>query len=670
MRILLVEDDTLLAQVLSDHLTAQHYTVDTAIDGATGLEFAQSAAYDLIVLDVNLPKLNGIRLCELLRQNRCTMPILLLTAKGDSSDKVIGLDSGADDYVVKPCTVEEISARIRALLRRLSPDKAPILSWGNLSLNPVTCEVTSNEQPLSLSAKEYSLLELLLRNPQRVFSSSNILEHLWSFEDAPSEETIRSHIKRLRRKLKASGSDDPIDTVYGIGYRLKPPPAPFLSPSTPNLDSPENQARAAAVALWEQFKQPILERIAYLDRAVAALEAGHLPTDLQEDATQAAHKLAGSLAMFGFSAGTQLGRDLEQLLSSSSPTAAAIKPLVEELHQVLASPATSSTPLPALLSTTLLGTSADPQSGNICSEGANPQVKESLSEQLASGELASRELASGQLASGQPCSTAIQSPLPLSLLMVDSDVDLAKQLQQLGENLGVEVSIMPDLAQARSSLSTCLPDAVLLELGVEEKSEAGLKFLEELSQQFPELPLIVFTVQDNFEHRMESVRRGCRCFLSKSMPLTQVISAVQNVLNREAMAPIKVLAVDDDLLTLNLLLHCSRNWGISMTTLNCPEQFWQTLEQVQPDLVVLDVQMPAISGIELCQVVRSDRNWHHLPILFLTAQQEPDAILAIYRAGADDCMSKPFREIDVMTRIFNRVRRTRLLKSGSSEPSM
>lgn len=145
MRILLVEDDALLARILVDHLTAQYYVVDVATDGVAGFDYAQAASYDLIVLDVNLPKLNGIGLCQRLRPNRYTMPILLLTAQSNSSDKVMGLDAGVDDYVVKPCTVEEISARIRALLRRLNMDGTPLLTWGTLCLNPVTHEVSCNK---------------------------------------------------------------------------------------------------------------------------------------------------------------------------------------------------------------------------------------------------------------------------------------------------------------------------------------------------------------------------------------------------------------------------------------------------------------------------------------------------------------------------------------------
>ncbi|MEB3280744.1 MAG: response regulator transcription factor [Lyngbya sp.] len=222
MRILLVEDDQRIAKALSRAFQTQNYVIDVAFDGEAGWEFVQAFEYDLIVLDVMLPKLNGISLCQRLRQADYTMPVLMLTAKDTSNDKVMGLDAGADDYVVKPFDLPELAARIRALLRRGNSILPPILEWEKLRLNPNTCEVTYNQIPLHLTPKEYGLLELLLHNPQRVFSRSNILEHLWSFEDPPSEEAVKVHIKDIRRKLKNLGAPpDLIETVYGIGYRLK-----------------------------------------------------------------------------------------------------------------------------------------------------------------------------------------------------------------------------------------------------------------------------------------------------------------------------------------------------------------------------------------------------------------------------------------------------------------
>lgn len=221
MRILLVEDDERIADALAEALTDQYYVVDIAKDGQVGREFVEAFPYDLILLDVMLPKLDGIRLCQQLRRNGYSMPILMLTARDTSTDKVMALDAGADDYVVKPFDLQELIARVRALLRRGVTILPPVLEWGNLRLDPSICKVTYNEQVLHLTPKEYQIIEFLLRNTHRVFNRSELLSHLWSLEEPPGEETVKVHIRGLRQKLKLVGAADLIETVYGLGYRLK-----------------------------------------------------------------------------------------------------------------------------------------------------------------------------------------------------------------------------------------------------------------------------------------------------------------------------------------------------------------------------------------------------------------------------------------------------------------
>ncbi len=225
MKILLVEDDELIGSALFEALVAHRYTVDVAADGQTGLELATTSNYDLILLDWLIPKLNGISLCRQLRSQGYQKPILLLTAKDSNSDVVQGLDAGADDYIVKPYDLSALMARIRALLRRGNSLVTSVLTWGDLCLNPVSGEVTCGEQLLSLTPKEYSLLELFLRNPQRIFSRSAIMDRLWSLDGSPAESAVTVHIKELRQKLKTGGmTEEIIETVYGLGYRLKSPP--------------------------------------------------------------------------------------------------------------------------------------------------------------------------------------------------------------------------------------------------------------------------------------------------------------------------------------------------------------------------------------------------------------------------------------------------------------
>lgn len=224
MRILIVEDDLSLAEILATALIQQRYVVDVVSDGETAWQQVKTVTYDLIVMDMILPKLDGISLCKRLRSQSYGIPVLMLTALNNIADKVTGLDAGADDYVIKPVDLQELFARIRALLRRGSSQTPPILEWDGLQLDPSTYEVTYNKKPLYLTPKEYSLLEVLLRNGRRVISRSAIIEHVWSLEDPPEEDTVKAHIKTLRQKLKSVGAaSDFIETVHGVGYRLRQP---------------------------------------------------------------------------------------------------------------------------------------------------------------------------------------------------------------------------------------------------------------------------------------------------------------------------------------------------------------------------------------------------------------------------------------------------------------
>jgi len=221
MRILLVEDDDRIAKPLIEDLRHQHHVVDLAKDGIEGWECTRSAAYDLILLDLMLPKLDGISLCKRMRQDGYKGFILMLTAKDTLTDKVIGLDAGADDYLVKPFELEELSARIRALSRRPVAVQQPILQHGALELDPALHTAAYASQPLNLTPKEYLILECLMRNPQQVFTRSALLNKLWEFDQVSREETVKTHVTNIRRKLKLAGSQQElIETVYGVGYRL------------------------------------------------------------------------------------------------------------------------------------------------------------------------------------------------------------------------------------------------------------------------------------------------------------------------------------------------------------------------------------------------------------------------------------------------------------------
>ncbi|MBD2534219.1 response regulator [Nostoc flagelliforme FACHB-838] len=601
MRILLVEDDDLLAQAVARYLTKQNYVVDIAADGEAGWELVNVCNYDLILLDIVLPKLDGISLCRQLRQSGYQMLILLLTAKETKTDKVIGLDAGADDYVVKPFDFQELSARIRALLRRGNTSLPPVLEWGALRLDPSTCEVTYADISLNLTAKEFSLLDLFLRNNQRIFSRSAIVDQLWSAEkDPPEENTIKSHIKSLRQKLKVAGANyDFIETIYGMGYRLKALDHEQSCPKPePEIDLKQQQILLTAIAQErENFKAKVGSRIAELKLAADALRKGTLDAQLRQKAEQEAHKLAGSLGSFGFPKGSLLANEIEDLFQTQKFISQAkcfyLDKLLMELQRDL-----EKTPVE--------------QTQNL-------------------------------------------------LLVISNEQQVVEGLIKEAQNHEIQVQIATNLTTARSIISSLNPDIVLLDLDIEKDS---LKLITELSQGTLQIPVLVFTNRNNFSDaygglrlRLEVARAGGRAFLQKSMPPNEILESVAQVLQQTRINKARIMVVDDDPQTLTVIQQSLEALGLTLKILEDPRYFWDILAEFSPDLLILDVEMPHVNGIELCQVVRNDPYWKFLPVLFLVDNLSADIVEQIFAIGADDCVSKTAKKSQIITRILNCVKR-------------
>jgi len=224
LRILVVEDEHRLVSVLKQGLQEHGYAVDVAYDGADGLDLAQAEPYDLLILDVMLPKLDGYRICRQLRARHVHVPILMLTARDAVDDRVAGLDSGADDYLTKPFAFRELLARVRALLRRDSTAKETILRAGDLTLDPVTRDVQRGDRRIELASKEYAVLEYFMRNPNHVLTRTQIAEHVWDYDFAAMSNVVDVYVRTLRRKLADDQEPRLLRTVRGTGYQLRPPP--------------------------------------------------------------------------------------------------------------------------------------------------------------------------------------------------------------------------------------------------------------------------------------------------------------------------------------------------------------------------------------------------------------------------------------------------------------
>jgi two-component system OmpR family response regulator len=219
-RVLVVEDELRLASILEETLTEAQYTVDVATDGDEALLFARAATYDAMVLDVLLPGLSGLDVCRRLRASGSITPILLLTARDAEEDKITGLDSGADDYLTKPFTFGELLARLRALLRRNASQKTGVLRVSELTLDPASRVVRWRDEPIDLTARDYAVLETLMRRPGWVVTRDAMIESVWGFDSSESSNLIEVYIRRLRRKLEQHGAPSLIQTVRGVGYRL------------------------------------------------------------------------------------------------------------------------------------------------------------------------------------------------------------------------------------------------------------------------------------------------------------------------------------------------------------------------------------------------------------------------------------------------------------------
>lgn len=414
-----------------------------------------------------------------------------------SPDKLLGLESGADDYLVKPFDMQELLARIRALSRRFSEPSTTILACGKLQLNPQMREISYDGKAIPFSRKEYLLIELFLLHPQRVFSRSDIVDHLWSLDNLPTEDTVKSHIRRIRRKLGEVGAEDLIETLYGHGYRINPV---FLkqaqlkqSQSSPIL--PAEQAKELHKAIeqvWQNIRSGVLAQVASLEQVVTLLQGGILDTNSLQQAEQTAHKLAGTVGSCGFEVASHIARAIESLLQ----------------HQ------------------------------------------------------------------------------PFQLSMTDS-------LAQLINTLRFQLEQPPQYS---------------IESGLDSEAD---------------------TVS---EHSFGSQM-------------------------------IRVLAIDDDAGILVLLKQILKPQGIQVTTLENPTQIWDTLATVQPHLLILDINMSEVNGLELCQQVRKTAEWNWLPIVILTVQTDRQVVQQVFTCGADDYLAKPIVPDELVMRVLNRIKRSQNIRS-------
>lgn len=629
MRILLIEDDERFSLILVNGITKQNYIIDVVKNSEEALQLLDTIVYDLLLLDIVLPGIDGITFCRKLRSCGVNLPILLLTGRDETTDKVKGFDAGADDYLVKPFNLEELFARIRALLRRRNTPIFSKLTWGNLCLIVGTNTVTYRGILLQLTAKEYALLELFLRYPRRIFRADDLIQSVWYFEDPPNESTIRSHIRGLRNKLKAAGgSANLIETVYGIGYRLNEKEEILevrenfneVNPrlKTEKLDEikdKEEQISAALARSWAQFRASIFEDIDLLERAING--AGKPITETQKSPTislrsqgiTTAHNLVGLLGSLSLSEAAKISREIERLLRKTTKLnieeSSQLRNLIKTLRQVL---------------------------------------EESKSIGVNKARLASPK---------------IERLHPL-VLIIDRDLKLTEDLHQLGNNWGIQIEVASSISYGRQQIQKLSPDLIILEIN--NDNEDTIALLNELNSMNPRIPVIILSTRGELSARLEASKADAVAFMRKPFSLEKVLITINQVLQKSPSLSGKILIVDDDPKFISLIKNRLISQNLQIETLCNPQEFWETLESFAPDLLILDLEMPNLNGINLCKVVRNDPNWYDLPILFISAYMNQANITKIVNAGADDFLSKSNLNLELQPRIFSHLQRVQRLK--------
>ncbi|MDX6578719.1 MAG: hypothetical protein QOJ47_268 [Gaiellales bacterium] len=363
----------------------------------------------------------------------------------------------------------------------------------------------------------------------------------------------------------------------------------------------------ALAGIWERHHAGILRQVGVLEDAVVALVRDELDDARREQAKREAHKLAGSLGTFGLAGASEQASELERLLDGSAALGPASVPRLSELV-VAVRDAVHDTPTAA----------PTPEDG--------PSVHET-------------------------------APL---LLIVEDDIPLAERLAPEAARRGMRVEIAASPAEGRAIVAHARPDGVLLDLTFEAGTADAYALLSELTGATPAVPVLVSTMRDTLTDRVEVVRRGGRGFVTKSLPPQQVIDQVTQLMERAHAPATTLLAVDDDPVVLDTVRALLEPHGIRVVTLDDPLRFWNELDRLRPDVILLDVDMPGVSGIELCRVLRNETRWATVPVLVLTARRDPASIERIFAAGADDHLAKPVIAGELLTRLRNRVERQML----------
>jgi len=424
--------------------------------------------------------------------------------------------------------------------------------------------------------------------------------------------------KLVRELIREMGVEEllfhPVDAdslARAIGLVLEVPYEPDTSvvPTGPGDSSGQAALQGRLAEVWTRSRERVLERLDVLDGASLALLEGSLSLSFRKQAEDVAHKLAGLLGTFGLASGSRLARELERSLHHADP-----------------------------------GSEIQARRFSECTAALRLEVEGSISLPTAA----------------EPASPGSRRS---TVLVVGPDADWAAPLCDEAAMSGRRWASMPDIPAARAALEEVKPAAVLIDVEAVNGSTETLDFLSGLAGRQPSVPAVIVTSSGGLMDRVEVARRGGRGFIPKNLPPGEIVETVTGLLQRLETARARLLAVDDDPAVLAVLEALLQPAGVHFTGLSDPLRFWDVLEGSPPDLLLLDIQMPSLSGIELCRVVRNDPRWAGIPVIFLTAHNDPATIHRVFASGADDFVAKPIVGPELVTRITNRLDRTRLLRN-------
>ena len=617
MKILLVEDDQRLGKLIRDYLMPESEQIDLISNGAEIKEKLAANDYDILILDVMLPKKNGIDICRELRAENIDIAILFVTALSKQTDKIKAFESGADDYLTKPFDFQELLLRVKALLRRDKKEIIHSLKWGDLVMTPMEKKVYFLNKELSLTPTEFKILQIFLQYPQQVFKPDNLIDQLWDLDSIPTNNTLRSHIKSLRRKFEQIGlGKDFIETVYGMGYKLKditeessaPSPRDKVAVSQTQVSESTTELQAAIDEIWQEHRASIYHDC---QKLIAYIQKKYTPVKTDE-AIRIAHNLAGFLGTVGFEESSNIARQIEQIIKENNQ--------------------------------------------KLTDEKLSDQKIVKQTSQLIN------DLQASLFPEGKPITEKKESNLDINLqekidiLVIDEDQNLANQLILFIDHPQISLHFAHSIDSAINLLDEQKFKLIILETSWQDKAIEKSQILELVMDKKGDSHIIVYTQDDSLENRLNCTHYPIFAFLIKSNSLEFLWDIINNALlqNPSIDNLYNVVLIDDDERFIKVFSQKLdvQKLPIKLTSISDSETFLVRIKNIKPDLIILDLQMPKLNGLDICKIIKTDHVLHNIPVIFLTGNLSSEAINQFVEVGADDFISKSKIDLELYPRIM------------------